>query len=160
MRKLLTEPEGDEEIEIPIDYNVAIYTILIMLLEGDALTIVQRYSTKQDGVAAFMALERVVYRDVSPAFLSKFFKQIANFEVTGRGDPTEKLNELQDLHVKVSKLTEYSVEQQKANIVNVLGLLYFNITEQVTKKTTVDELIYSAGAYWLRFIEPQNVATS
>ena len=70
-RKLLTPPQDDGEAETPIDYNVLLYAILMLLLEGDALRIVQRYSDCEDGVAAFLALQQVIKRDESGLHLSR-----------------------------------------------------------------------------------------
>jgi hypothetical protein len=64
-RKLLTPPRDEEEAEIPIEYNTLLYAALLLLLEGDALQIVERYSDSKDGDAAFFALKQVIFRDES-----------------------------------------------------------------------------------------------
>jgi hypothetical protein len=91
--------------------------MLVMLVEGPAAAIVDRYESNSDGVAAYRALERAVEQHGSEMFLPSLKKKISDAVFPNPNeDPAAFLAMFTSLQRDLANRTAYSIENQIAEI--------------------------------------------
>jgi hypothetical protein len=78
--------DPQEMMPLPESHVSALFCMLVMLVEGPAAAIVDRYTSNSDGVAAYRALERALEQHGSEKFLPRLKKMISDAVLP---DPTE-----------------------------------------------------------------------
>ena len=152
-RKLLTPAQGEEETEIPVEYNTLLYAALLLLLRGDALQIVERYSDSKDGVAAFFSLKQAIFRDESGLYLSWINKAISDFKMNVIDDPRPQLKKMRDLQDRLRKLSAYEWDNQQSVIKSHLPERYSKFVETDYENAT--QLVSAVSAYCFNYVKPQ-----
>jgi hypothetical protein len=110
-------------------HNSVIFQALFSTTKDEARRVVQRFADTHDGVAAYMALARMIKQMDNKGRLGALKAQVYSLKVPspGRGDPTPVMDEFVDLHRQISDIVDTATPLQLADLLNMLPVEYMNV---------------------------------
>lgn len=148
------EAEPVDSIKIVDQHNSAIFTALVLLTDGTAVKTVQRYEDDEDGIAAYRALHRSVYKDNVQTHLSTLKKKLSNFSLSETADPTKPLDVYTETQRAIARVTAYDEYNQLADLLNLLPERYASLRER--SYNDVDHFVSTVVNYWDCFVKGKN----
>ena len=155
----LPQPAGPSDSVVPGSESIVICFVRFCPFSSDSATIHHastRYSDCEDGVAVFLALKQVVYRDQSGLHLSRINREIANFALARNGDPAPQLNEFVNLQTKLAKLTTYDWNNQQSALKDLLTERHYRLAERDYECAA--HFVNVVSNHWCNYVRPEIAA--